>query len=373
MAEHDDDLDRRITDLLGLAQHDAPVPAETALPRRHRTGRWMAAAAAVALVGVGVAALALRDDPETVAPVESVPETTVATSDSSTVTQSSVSPSTVVDEPSDCSAPAVDNYDMFGSMHTLVESTQPLDVKIEAFDAPWCPGGTGNVRVTITNRGVGQEQPDPIVLILNGGFSKYQLVLDPEAQASPPVLGRGESMSMTARVTLPAVPPGSYSLQLYGFGPGTEVNVSGPPACNTVDLAAVAGAGARASGQEITSVTVTNRGDTACFLGRPLSVMATAPDGTMTASPIPFEEGGFFILDDPRPSRVLEPGKSTMVVLTTPTNCPGSTTPTYWSQMQLWTGPQGNSNVVVDLGPDNRVHTDCGLALSGWAAPRPPG
>ncbi len=371
MAEHDDELDRRITAVLGLAQQDAPDPQSAALPHPPRGARWLAVAAAVALVGGGVAVLAMHDEPESVVPAESTALTTLASHGSQLATSSSAATSSTIPAPRACSAPAVDSYDFFGSMHTVVQSAQALEISIEALDAPWCPGEVGVVRLTVTNVGAGQEQLDPVLLILNGGMPKYQLThRSDESEPDVLSLAPGTGITVEYHVTLPAVPPGSYSLQVYGFGPGTDVQVAGPPACDTVDLAAVAGVSDGAGGHEMTPITVTNTGDATCFLGKPVVVMASAADGTTTASPIPFEEGGFFPVIDPRPSRVLAPGESTLVVLTTENSClEPATSPMYWSQVQLWTGPQGNSNVVVDLGPDNRVQTECGLAISGWATP----
>ena len=369
MAEHDDELDRRITALLGAAQQDAPDPQSATLPRPRRSARWLAVAAAVALVGGGFAALAMRDDPESALPTDSTSSpTTVPSDDSQLVTSSSAATSSTSPTPRDCSAPAVDSYDTVGSMHTIVQSSQALDVSIEAPDAPWCPGGTGTVRLTVTNVGIGQERLDGVLLILNGGMNKYQLAHTASAD-EPDVLSLapGAGVTVDYHVDVPSVPPGSYSLQLYGFGNGRDIRIDGPSACATNDLSAVAGAGDGAGQHEMTPVTVTNIGGTPCFLGRPLIVMGTGPNATGPTQ-IPFEDGGFFPVDDPRPSRVLQPGESTSVVLTTVNSClDGASPPVYWSALQIEMSVPGDATIGVALGPDNFLQTQCGLALSGWA------
>lgn len=365
MAEHDDELDRRITALLGLAQHDAPQPLLAPLPAPRRTGRWLAAAAAVLLVVAAGTALALRDGNDNVASVV----TTVPGVDSTVGETTAVVPSTastVPTEPRDCSAPAVDAYDSYGTMHTIVESSQALEIELVALDAPWCPGGTGVVRVTATNVGAGQERLDPIHLILNGGMNKYTLVHDDTVdEAGGLSLAPGTGMTVEYHVLVPAAPPGSYSLQVYGFGPGTDVRIDGPAACTTDHLSAVAGSSDGAGGKVMTPITVINTGTTPCFLGKPLIVMGTDAGGTGDTQ-IPFDDGGYFAADDSRPSRVLKPGGSTTMVLTTDDSCLDDTV-SYWSTLQVTMDPLLPSSFDVALGPDSRVQTQCGLFISGWA------
>jgi hypothetical protein len=372
MPEHDDELDRRITATLGLAQQDAPAPALVPLPSPRRTGRILAAAAAVVLVGAAGIALANRDDSAVATVSTTVPVPSVDTT--STPTQSTSAPSSTIPdlpgEPRDCSAPAVDSYDTFGSMHTIVESAQALDIRVEAVDAPWCPGGIGVVRLTVTNVGAGQEELDPVHLILNGGMNKYSLEHRRD-ESEPDVLSLapGSGITVEYHVAIPAVPPGSYLLQLYGFGPGTDIRIDGPAACTTDHLSAVAGPGDGAGQHSMTPITVTNIGTTPCFLGKPLIVMGTRPDGTGPEQ-IPFEEGGFFPVVDPRPSRVLAPGQRSSLILTTVTSCLEPTTDIVaWSSMQMQLSPLGDSTVSVTFGPDIGVQTTCGLAVSAWGAP----
>jgi hypothetical protein len=362
MAEHDDELDRRITALLALAQQDAPAPANDALPQPGRSRRWLAAAAAVVLVGGGVTALALRDEPVIVAPSES---TRVDTT--STPTQSSVAPSTTVAEGGDCSAPAVDAYDTVGSMHTIVESSQALDIEIEALGGPWCPGGTGLVRVTATNIGASQEELIPLQLILNGGMNKYPLALaKPLDETGGLSIAPNSGITVEVHVTVPAAPPGPYTVQLYGFGSGADVRIEGPLACATADLAAVAGPSTGSALQVLTPITVTNTGTTPCFLGKPVIVLGA--NGSAAATQIPFDDGGYYAANDSRPSRVLNAGEVTTVVLTTDNSCIDDT-PNYWATLQLVLDLQLSSAVEVAFGPDSRVQTQCGLFVAGWAAP----
>jgi hypothetical protein len=369
MAEHDDELDRRITALLGLAQADAPKPADVTRPRPERTHRWIAMAAAVVVIAVGVAALTLHGEPATVSPADSTPidtslsETTIA---ETLATAQSTTP-TLPSQQSTCSAPAVDSYDMVGSMHTIVESAQALDIEIESLDTPWCPGGTGVARLTVTNIGVDQERVYPIQLILNGGVNKYPLThIGSDQEPGGLSLAPGTAITVEYHVAVPAVPPGSYLLQLYGFASSADVRIDGPLACATADLEAVAGLSDGASGNVGTPITVTNTGTRPCFLGKPLMVMATGPDGT-GATQVQFSEGAFFPVVNPLPSRVLAPGARTMLVLTTHNTCLGPTTESVsWSSMQVQMSPLGNSTLNVTFHSWSHVQTACGLELSGW-------
>jgi hypothetical protein len=361
MAEHDEELDRRITALLALAQQDAPAPQKAILPAPRRTGRILAIAASVVLIGVAGVALVARgrsDHPSAATTASSVDIT-------STPSQSSTDPSTTVADERNCSAPAVDSYDTVGSMHTIVPSAQALDIAIVALDGPWCPGGSGFVRVTATNVGTSQERLIPLQLILNGGMNKYPLSLaNLTGEYGGMSVAPGSSITIEVHVSLPAVPPGAYLLQVYGFDSSADVNVAGPTACASTDLSAAVGPSDNGPHHQTTPLTVTNVGAAPCFLGKPLIVMGVGSDG-IPATQIPLREG-FDSVEDPRPSRVLQPSEATSIVVRTVDGCLDSTHPAvYWSGLQLVMDRVGSSAIQVT----GRFQTACGVSLTGWARP----
>ena len=257
-------------------------------------------------------------------------------------------------------------------MHTILENVQPLRVTIEPVDAPWCTGGSGRVRFTITNDGTDDETLDAFRIILNGGMAKYPLLPSNSAAARTPVaLAPAETRSWDLEVVIPAVPPGQYPLQLYGFSESAMVEILGPRACATDDLAAVAGPTDSAMGHSSTAITVTNVGDDACFIGTPLWAQGTAAGGSTPQLTVDFGAPSYFPTTDPRPSRTLLPGERTITILATSAACVDTVVPTYWTHLQLVLDWSRHAVLDIDLGAGSAVQTDCGGAFSGWSvAPR---
>jgi len=98
------------------------------------------------------------------------------------------------------------------TVHTVVPRTEPVTVKIYAPGVRVCPGASMQVGMVLENDGV-----DPVVLAnadlqLAKIFSEWHL-----ASLTDVALAAGETRSVVVDVHVPAVNPGTYYLDLYGY------------------------------------------------------------------------------------------------------------------------------------------------------------
>ncbi|MEN9646118.1 MAG: hypothetical protein RL238_2787 [Actinomycetota bacterium] len=370
MTEHDDQFDRRVRELLAMAQDDAPEPDEAHTSPRRATSslplRLALVAAALILVVVAVAVLGGRGSDRAV-PADSTGATSSSTAASTTIPVDPVTCLTNLSVP----------YEETGTIHTVVPSNQALDIEVQVLDGPWCPGGTGNVRLTATNIGSAQETLDPIQLVLSAGMEKYPLSLrtvgdEPGGLSIAPDTG----LSVDLLVAVPAVPPGSYSLYVYGFDASAALTVAGPDVCTTTDLVSQvveSGIAGNDTNQTLTDAyqvaRVTNRSDEPCVLLQPTWVAGLRfgeDSGTVGVLPGP---GVQTVRPVPLADFLLEPDESADLVLTMPRGCDSDRVVYDMIDVHLGVGATDPDQHWISVGQD--VEVTCGLAVSDWLEPTP--
>lgn len=261
--------------------------------------------------------------------------------------------------PLDCSGTTAARYDVIGSMHTVLPYNQPVTAIITPVGDAWCTGGHGAATVTLTNTGQATEHVHDPRLVLNGGASKWTL------QEWPPFdLAPGGTQRFDASFTVPDVNPRTYELIVYGYDGLVEVNVEGPPACTTADLAATASpSGGAAMGHYETYLTITNVGDHPCLLPGvdDISVL----DAAGAESHVAFTRGAFFGDPAPLASHVLPVGGQAVMNLETMTAClEGTEVPVPWSGLRLRSSGATFGDILLDVAVD--IFTTCGLKISSY-------
>lgn len=359
MTEHDDELDRQIRRTVSLAGADAPTPSSGNAPPSMAWGRRLAMAAAGLLVLGTIGVIAARDRDQTASESSSTVATTPETTDASSTSAATTTTPTTEPSPATCDV-AIDTYDVTGTMHTIVQSAQPLTVRVEPGSGSWCTGGDGSATVSITNDGAGDERLTP-QLILAGGPAKWTLTTLPEVTIAP-----GETRSIDASFDLPPVTPGRYTIAVYGLNGGAPVDIAGPQFCAPPDLVVDPPTSDGAMGTIHTLIGVTNDGTVECLLPRPTAVFGGT--GTDELTLLPTTQGANAI-GEPRSTSVLAPGERAVIDLATGNGClDGSQTPVYWTTLELALTIPETESVTVALEPGS-FQTICMLTMSDWMTP----
>jgi hypothetical protein len=154
------------------------------------------------------------------AAVETPPASGSASSEPADLAQ--LAATAVLDDGCDLPPPAT--WDLLGSMHTVVESPDPVTVAVGSLDGPVCPGGRLRVSLRLTNEGAERVTVEDPRLIFGGGPPKWVLATLADITLEP-----GGSTDLEVLATVPAVAPGGgYWLSLYGYGPGGDIAVDMP-------------------------------------------------------------------------------------------------------------------------------------------------
>jgi hypothetical protein len=281
-----------------------------------------------------------------------------------------------VTEPSaqDCAAVAPMQYDEHGSVHTIVSNQQPIDIQIVPSPSLWCSGGRAAAVVTFTNRGVGVEHLESPLFLVNGGMAKW-----PITQLASFDLAPGERHSVEVDVTVPAAPPGRYTLIVYGFDDDATITIDGPdPAtmptavppttvfgadsspCTGHDLTGVAVRRDGAMGNQRTDIVLTNVSGHPCLVFGQPTIEGIRPDGS--TEPIPTTDGTYFGPLDSLPDNVVPTAGTVALMLGWGVAClDAGDAPQPWSQLRLLF--MDGSYVDVNGGD---VDSRCGLGLSNF-------
>lgn len=357
MTDHDDRLEGRIRDLVGLAQSDAPDPMEAERPRRAATrsvaARVAVVAAAVVLVVAGVAVLSRRNGTDPAA----------VTVDSPAATSSSLAASsTTAFDPAACGRNLGYPYEETGTVHTVVPSQLPLDVTIAAATQAVCTGGTTTVSITLTNPtdGVVDLQPTPVVL--SAGIEKWVV-----GQILLQTLQPGASRTLDVTVSVGPIPPGSYFIALYGFGASAPIEVSGPRVCVVTDLVSNVVTNEIDGTASFQLTRVTNRSDVPCVVLRPTFVEGVRFGETSSVLTLQTGTGAFGSMGAPLQDHVLDPGESADLGLTMSQACDGERKVYDMIDVHLGVGNDPDDTRTVSIGRD--VDVTCGLWLSQWLEP----
>lgn len=357
MTDHDDRLDGRIRDLVGLAQSDAPDPIEVVRPHPRATRslatRVALVAAAVVLVVAGVAVISRRNGSDPAA----------VTVDSPVATNSSlVVPSTTEFDPAECGRSLSQPYEETGTVHTVVPSPLPLDVTITAGAQGVCTGGTTSVSITLTNPtdGVVDLQPTPVVL--SAGMEKWVV-----GQILLQTLQPGASRTLDVTVSVGPIPPGSYFIALYGFGASAPFEVSGPHVCILTDLVSEVVTDQVTGTAAFQLTRVTNRSDVPCVLLEPTYVtgLRFGADGVVLT--LQTGSGAFGSMGPQLEDHVLDPGESADLGLTMSQACDGEREVYDMIDVHLGVGNDPDGARSVSVG--RNVDVTCGLWLSQWLEP----
>ena len=356
MTEHDEPFDRKIRELLAMAQADAPEAIEADRATRGATkgitARVALVAAAVVLVVAGVAVLGGRG---------ADPAATVV--DSVTASSSSLAPpSTTTFDPTTCGRSLSQPYEETGTVHTVVPSELPLEVTIDAPAGGACTGGTTSVSITLTNPTDGSVDVQPTAVIVSAGMEKWvvgQLLLQ--------TLQPGASRTVDVAVSVGPIPPGSYFVSLYGFGSSAPFEVSGPRVCVITDLVSEVVTDDSNGLDRYQLARVTNHSEVPCVLLRPTYVtgLRFGADGVvLTLQP---GAGAFGSIGAPLGDHVLDPGDSADLALTTSQRCDGERQVFGMIDVHLGVGNDPDGARSVSVGRD--VDVTCGLGLSQWLEP----
>ncbi|MFZ4720062.1 MAG: hypothetical protein ACOYMR_11585 [Ilumatobacteraceae bacterium] len=372
MAEHDDELDRRIHDLLGAAQADAPEPDRTTMVVTNgvpsaQGRRWpvyvgLAAAAAVVLFVVGMATRTTKDE-NSIVPVTDPTEATTPDAATSTSPTASTTPNTEVD-PATCGRTSSYPFQETGSIHTVAPVDLPVHVTIEA-PTTVCIGGTALAEVTLRNDGTAAVTIDRTQLVISSGADKW-----PVGGIAPIELEPQLETTLQVPIAAPTIRPGEYSLFLYGFDGYTSVTLAGPTVCGGGQLRTEVVLSDGAGQRRYTVTRATNQDDVPCVLPPLTGVEGLTADGS--AEPIQLQSDGGTGLPSQTLLRnfVLEPGEQADLYVTTGSFClDGTVQPKIYPRVraQLGFNLQGDSDAFVDLAAD--VDVACGLWVSGWAEP----
>ena len=357
MTDHDDRLEGRIRDLVGLAQSDAPDPMEAERPRRAATrsvaARVAVVAAAVVLVVAGVAVLSRRNGTDPAA----------VTVDSPAATSSSLAASsTTAFDPAACGRNLGYPYEETGTVHTVVPSQLPLDVTIAAATQAVCTGGTTTVSITLTNPTDGSIDIQPTPVVLSAGMEKWvvgQLLLQ--------TLQPGATRTLEVAVSVGPISPGQYFVSLYGFEASAVLEVSGPQVCVGTDLVSeVVDNGG--NGIDLFQLSrITNRGTAPCVVLPPVFVMGIRFDATSGVIPLQPGAGAFGSIRPALTDFVLDPSESAALAITTSQRCDGEREVYDMLDVRLGVGNDPDGTRAVPAGRD--VDVTCGLWLSQWLEP----
>jgi len=354
MTEHDEPFDRKVRELIAMAQADAPEAIEADRPTRGAThgiaARVALVAAAVLLVVAGVAVLGGRGADPASTTVDSVTATTLA--DPSTTT---------VFFPVDCGRSLATPYEEVGSIHTVVPSPLTLEVRIVAPEGG-CTGGDGEVSIELTNPTDLAVEVEPTSVILASGMEKWAI-----GRLDATTLQPGTSVTSVVPIVVPPIPPGSYFVSLYGFGSSAPFEVSGPRVCVITDLVSevVTDDG---NGLDLYQLArVTNHSDVPCVLLRPTYVTGLRFGADGVVLPLQPGAGAFGSIGAPLGDHVLDPGESADLALTTSQRCDGEREVYDMIDIHLGVGNDPDGARSVSVGRD--VDVTCGLWLSQWLEP----
>lgn len=124
-----------------------------------------------------------------------------------------------------CGHPAPTTWEMTGTIHTVVPGDQPVETDVELDPDTVCPGGQVRLRLTIRNTGGGDAVVDSPRVILSGGIDKWVI-----AERDALRIEADATETIDEVVTIPLVPPGDYTVGLYGYELGGRLTVADPAA-----------------------------------------------------------------------------------------------------------------------------------------------
>lgn len=357
MTEHDEPFDRRVRELLAMAQADAPEAIEADRPR-HSAPHGVAArvalvAAAVVLVVAGVAVLSRRTGTDSA---------TVTVDSSAATSSSAAASSTTAFDPRACGRSLSIPYEETGTVHTVVPSQLPLVVTIDAPEHGVCTGGTTTVSVTLTNPTDGSIDVQPTAVVVAAGMEKWVV-----GQILLQTLHAGASRTLDVTVSLGPIPPGSYFVALYGFGASAPFEVWGPRVCVVTDLVSEVVTDDGDGLDRYQLARVTNRSDEPCVLLRPAYVTGLRFGGDGVVLSLQPGAGAFGSVGAPLGDHVLDPGESADLALTTSQRCDGEREVYDMIDVHLGVGNDPDGARSVSVGSD--VDVTCGLWLSQWLEP----
>jgi hypothetical protein len=161
----------------------------------------------VLLATLGLAGTSCSDEPG------SAPATTPANDDVTTVPSA---PSGAC--PDDAPPPSTT-----GTFHTVVPGSAPVDFSVTVRPTTVCTGGAIAVAVRVrTTDGRPYRGPFPGLVVHGGNIGGWFLDGGPERLDA----SGDTAVTLHAIVDLPGVPPGSYSVGVYGYGGAAPIMVT---------------------------------------------------------------------------------------------------------------------------------------------------